>query len=128
MSIENATGSFNRLDYINMIKNCVDKIVSSTNERSAVPNMPTKGILFYSENEKILYGNTTENVVGRIYHPYKVPGEAIETFNKYIFYDLETTGFWKEESPPDIIDFAFINIVSGDFIQSLVNPTIPICS
>jgi DNA polymerase III alpha subunit (gram-positive type) len=48
--------------------------------------------------------------------------------DKYIFYDLETACFWKEEAPPDITEYCFVDLNSGKFIQSLVNPKIPICS
>ncbi len=52
-SIENAVGSENEIDYVDMIKQCVEKIVSSSNDRNSVPFIPPTGNLLFSKDSPL---------------------------------------------------------------------------
>ncbi|KAF0976224.1 hypothetical protein FDP41_004899 [Naegleria fowleri] len=42
--------------------------------------------------------------------------------NKYVFFDFETTGFWKNDDPPKITEYCFVDVLAGVVLYGLVNP------
>ncbi|KAF0984960.1 hypothetical protein FDP41_000859 [Naegleria fowleri] len=42
--------------------------------------------------------------------------------SKYIFFDFETTGFWKNDDPPKITEYCFVDVLAGVVLYGLVNP------
>lgn len=114
-SIEDCTGSVANIDYVNIIKKCVDKIVSCTNDRLNLPKLPQNGFIWHSNGKELSYNRESLD--------YRKLRTNEPQDHRYIFYDLETTGFYKEESPPDLTEYSFIDLYTEEFIQSLVNPS-----
>ncbi|KAG2382645.1 hypothetical protein C9374_005225 [Naegleria lovaniensis] len=42
--------------------------------------------------------------------------------NKYVFFDFETTGLWKNDDPPKITEYCFVDVLAGAVLYGLVNP------
>ncbi|KAF0977045.1 hypothetical protein FDP41_003698 [Naegleria fowleri] len=42
--------------------------------------------------------------------------------NKYVFFDIETTGLWKNDDPPKITEYCFVDVLTGAVLYGLVNP------
>ncbi|KAF0975517.1 hypothetical protein FDP41_005511 [Naegleria fowleri] len=42
--------------------------------------------------------------------------------NKYVFFDFETTGLWKNDDPPKITEYCFVDVLTGAVLYGLVNP------
>ncbi|KAF0977650.1 hypothetical protein FDP41_003642 [Naegleria fowleri] len=42
--------------------------------------------------------------------------------NKYVFFDFETTGLWKNNDPPKITEYCFVDVLTGAVLYGLINP------
>lgn len=127
-SIENTIGSSSEVNYAESIKKCTERMVSSINDRTNIPYIPGKGYIFYSDEFALHYHASVEMNNGTEKHPLNSLLHGFSTQDRFLFYDLETTGFWRDDSPPDITELSFIDICTGAFFQTLVNPTIPFCT
>jgi hypothetical protein len=102
--IENAVESSSDFDYLDTITKCGNKIVVSTNDRSSVPDVPKKGSLFYSEHKDLIYRNLMVKRNEEGINPFNMPKGSFQPSKKFIIYSLKTTGFWRDDFPPDLTD------------------------